>query len=53
MIKEHSSNLAGHKIPAFSVYSGNIDRDFIDGEEHKITCPCGHQFVAIIERPIE
>jgi len=27
--------------------------DFMDGEEHKISCPCGTQFVVIIERPIE
>ena len=27
--------------------------DFMDDEKHKITCSCGHQFVVIIERPIE
>lgn len=27
--------------------------DFMDGEERKITCSCGYQFVVIIERPIE
>jgi len=27
--------------------------DFMDGEEHKITCTCGHRFVIIVERPIE
>ena len=27
--------------------------DFMDGENHKIICSCGHKFVFIIERPIE
>ena len=27
--------------------------DFMDGEKHRITCFCGHQFETIIERPIE
>ena len=27
--------------------------DFIDYEEHKVACSCGHKFVVLIERPIE
>jgi RNase P subunit RPR2 len=27
--------------------------DFMDGEEHRVTCSCGYRFLVIIERPIE
>lgn len=27
--------------------------NFMDGEERKISCACGKQFIVIIERPIE
>jgi len=27
--------------------------NFMDGEEHKMSCSCGNKFIVIIERPIE
>jgi uncharacterized protein YchJ len=36
-----------------NVIKADDDWDFMDGEKHKITCSCGHQFKVVIERPIE
>lgn len=35
------------------VIKPNDNWDFIDGEKQEATCPCGHKFTVIIERPIE
>jgi len=42
------------KCGEFFDASDQVEWDFMDGEEHEITCvKCGKEYTVIVERPIE